>query len=960
MIKEILQWLFILQLQVSIMAAVIFVLRMVLKKAPRIYSYLLWLFLFVRLLCPITLESPVSMIPAGEQLMEAGAETLQNFPLPVGGEAENAQIFANGNKPQNPDLGEKQPAGADYQILSEHIAPKPEQNAKTKRNIGTILPMAAVIIWVGGAAALMLYNLITLKRLKRSLASAKKQEGGYFTSAAIETPFVLGIFSPKIYLPEGICGNELSYILAHEKTHLLRKDYLIKPICLFLTCLYWFNPFVWAAFFLMGKDMEMSCDEHVLNRLGEDIKADYSESLLQFASGRKYIAVPLAFGENGVKERVRNVLRFKKAKLWISAAAILLCIAAGVLLLTTRQGREPDLRVSGQEDTNKPDGANTPAGAGELDETEKEPASFLPEEMIEAPVPTAKVEGDLYTAVSRWASEYADGEADIPYAPDVFYLAKPSEQVLIYYEKWSNAPEITILIEVLSYTETEDGYQLKRDGFQLCDSIASKEAFEKVYCPLGEQNPYLFTGTFVEIIVERMALHDGSVSDFQLPLTAAARALHLGEGQGEISFVNEEETIAVCRYTFHEDGSVVEIPLHMGEFSYPVWTVGDVGNSEDFARQERIASVEYGGESYCFYPTGFYKVLPDGSLKCLYAGYVSISAYETAVVSNGSAYFKIDLLHTPYSLDYMENAVIEVNLATEEWRLVYADEDCLEEVVHLRENGMDSVQLQAAEEYVRTLAVQKAQEEKGESVSLRQPITGILYDIPLSEQDDYGCKASFDLNLDGNMDEIKLAAINSGEGQYLLMINDSAVQFYADNLFYDRLQVISFDGKEQLLLLYDDGPSGDPKTTAYRYRGGLIREMGSIPCEMGSCTISEEGEITGSYRFDVIQSEWAAVTWVYTEEGFVIKEQPYYDYFYDTDLTLLVNLPVHSEMSLESEKTVLTPQKVKLLYTDMEHWFYVEGENKEGGWFYVEERFGMVPEAEVNVSAVFEGLSYAG
>ena len=102
-------------------------------------------------------------------------------------------------------------------------------------------------------------------------------------------------------------------------------------------------------------------------------------------------------------------------------------------------------------------------------------------------------------------------------------------------------------------------------------------------------------------------------------------------------------------------------------------------------------------------------MLPDGSLKCLYAGYVSISAYETAVVSNGSAYFKIDLLHTPYSLDYMENAVIEVNLATEEWRLVYADEDCLGEAVHLRENGMDSVQLQAAEEYVRTLAVQKAQ-----------------------------------------------------------------------------------------------------------------------------------------------------------------------------------------------------------------------------------------------------------
>lgn len=958
MIKEILQWLLVLQLQVSIMAAVIFVLRMVLRKAPRIYSYLLWLFLFVRLLCPITLESPVSMIPAGEQLMEAGAETLQNFPLTAGGE--NAQIFADGDKPQNPALGEGQPVDADYQILSEHIA-LPQQNRAPKWNAGAIASTAAVILWLGGAAALMLYNLITLKQLKRRLSSAKKEEGGYFTSAAIETPFVLGVFSPKIYLPKGICGRELSYILEHEKTHLLRKDYLVKPLCLFLTCIYWFNPIVWISFFFMGKDMEMSCDEHVLNRLGEDIKADYSESLLQFASGRKYIAVPLAFGENGVKERVRNVLHFKKAKLWISVAAILLCIIAGVVLLTTRQSRESDLPASGQKSSKEPDGANAPAGVGEPDETEKKPAPFLPEEMIEAPVPTAKVEGDLYTAVSRWASEYADGEEDIPYAPDVFYLAEPSEQVLIYYEKWNNVPEITILIEVLSYTETEDGYQLQRDGFQLCDSITTKEAYEKAFCPLGEQNPYLFTGTFVEIIAERMALGDESVEDFRLPLTAAVRALHLGEGQGEISLIDEEGMLAVCRYTFREDGSVIEIPLHLEELSHPIWTVGSVEDSADFTKYGRLASMEYEGESYCFYPTGFYKILPDDSLQCLYAGYITTNAHETAVFSNGFAYFSIDLLHTPYSLDYDNNAVIEVNLKAEKWRIAYADEDCLKEAVKLRESGMDSLQLWAAEEYQKKLAMLKAEEEKTEAEGFkpsRQPVTGGPHDIPLAVLDDYGCRASFDLDLDGKEEEISLAAVNSQCTQYLLMINDSAVEFYADNLFYHRLQTISLDGKELLLLLYDDGPSGDPKTTFYRYRGGIIREIGSIPCELSRCTISEDGEITGSYRFDVIQSEWATVTWVYTGEGFAIKEQPYYDYFYDMDLTLLVNLPVHSEMSQDSEETVLAPQKVKLLYTDMAHWFYVEGENKEGGWFYVEERFGMVPEAGVNVSAVFEGLSY--
>ncbi|MBD5537750.1 MAG: hypothetical protein HDQ99_19290 [Lachnospiraceae bacterium] len=932
MMKELLQWLFVLQLQVSIMVMVILVLRIILKKAPRIYSYLLWLIVFVRLLCPVTLESPVSIIPAREQIMAAGAETMPDFPLL----ADNTQAPAN---PQVLAGGEKlqqTPAVSDWQILSENIANllEPEQPIQKKWDAETIFFTVAGIVWLGVAAALMLYNIITLKRLKKRLLSAVKQEDGYFISTAIETPFVLGFFSPKIYLPEGIQGRELSYILEHEKTHLWRKDYLIKPVCLFLTCIYWFNPLVWAAFLLMGKDMEMSCDEHVLGRLGEDIKVDYSESLLQFASGRKYIVVPLAFGENGVKSRVRNVLRFKKAKIWISVVAVLLCVAAGAVLLTTRQNKEPDLQ------------ATEPNGTGE--------------ENIVPPVPTAKVEGDLFTAVNEWASEYAEGEADILYEPYQFYLAEPSNQVLIYYEKWTNAPELTILIEVLSYTETEEGYLLEHDGFKLCDSITSKEEFEEAYSPLSEQNQYLFVGIFTEIIAERMALGDRSVDDFKTPQKAAECALHLGAGQGEIRFVNEEETIAVYCYTFDKDGSQIEIPLHMEEFSYPIWTVGDVGDSEDFAKQQKTASMEYAGESYCFYPTGFYKILADGTLKCLYSGYVSTEACEKAVFLNGFAYFNIDLQHTPYSLDYADNAVVEVNLETEEWRLAYVDENSLREAVSLAESGIATQQLLAAMEYEKNLAELKAREEEMEMLtSFRDKISSIgincLDDIPLKSQDEYGCSASFDLDLDGKADEIKLTT--TGSGDYLLMINDASVEFYADNLSH-KLQVIRPGGEELLLLLYDDGPSSDPVTTFYRYRGGTIKIIGSIPCMLEQCTISDTGEITGSYRFDAIQTEWAKVTWVYTGEGFEMKEQPYYDYSGDRDLTLLVELPVHSEMSLESESVTLAPQKVKLLHTDMEHWFYAEGENGVGGWFYIEKKYGMVPEAGVNVDSVFDGLLY--
>lgn len=176
---------------------------------------------------------------------------------------------------------------------------------------------------------MILYNITALIRLKGRLKEAKLQEERYYVSSFIETPFVLGFLSPRIYLPKGVSTHQLTYILKHEQTHITRRDYIIKPLCLLLTCVYWFNPLLWAAFLLLSKDMEMSCDKTVLKSFDQDIKEEYSRSLLQFASGCKYLSVPLAFGENGVKSQIANVLRFKKKGLWISAVAVGLCAAAG-------------------------------------------------------------------------------------------------------------------------------------------------------------------------------------------------------------------------------------------------------------------------------------------------------------------------------------------------------------------------------------------------------------------------------------------------------------------------------------------------------------------------------------------------------------------------------------------------------------------------------------------------------
>lgn len=182
-----------------------------------------------------------------------------------------------------------------------------------------VVLFVAAVTWLLVAAMLIFYSFWSVFRLKRQLAKAKWVEQNIYEAENLQTPFVLGFFSPRIYLPADLRGREREYVLAHERTHIKRRDYLIKQAAFLVTCVYWFHPLVWLAFYQMCRDMEMSCDESVIRRMGGEIKKEYSASLLSLASGRQIVnGSPLAFGEGGIKARITNVLHYKRPTLWVS------------------------------------------------------------------------------------------------------------------------------------------------------------------------------------------------------------------------------------------------------------------------------------------------------------------------------------------------------------------------------------------------------------------------------------------------------------------------------------------------------------------------------------------------------------------------------------------------------------------------------------------------------------------
>lgn len=293
----------------------VLVLRLIFRKAPAWTRVLLWALVAVRLICPFSVESVLSLLPSGE--------TISTHILTEAVPAVNTGIpFFDGVL--NPVLGES---------LAPHVG--------DSANPLQVLVAVLAVLWLVGVLAFLAYGVIRYVALARKVSTAVQLRDSIYQTEQVGFPFVMGVRKPKIYLPFSIDPQESEYVIAHEQAHIRRGDPLWKLLGFLLLAVYWFHPLLWVAYGLFCRDVEFACDEKVVKTLNPQERADYSQALLNCSVGRRKMgAVPLAFGEVGVQQRVKTILRYKKPRVWMIAGAVVVLVVAAVCLLTNPLSRD--------------------------------------------------------------------------------------------------------------------------------------------------------------------------------------------------------------------------------------------------------------------------------------------------------------------------------------------------------------------------------------------------------------------------------------------------------------------------------------------------------------------------------------------------------------------------------------------------------------------------------------------
>jgi len=278
--------------------------RLLLKKAPKFISYALWSVVAFRLVVPFSFKSMFSLMPRNTNVVPIPHDIIYQQSPEVNSGLKAVDSFIN--------------------------SPLPAPSVESGVNPLQIYVEAGAYIWILGIIALLVYSFLSVFILKRQLKCAQLIEKNIFVANNLKTPFVFGLIRPKIYLPAGLGKEEQRYVLMHERTHISRKDHIIKILAFLIASIHWFNPLVWVAFRLMCMDMELSCDEKVLKLMNDDVKKPYANLLLTLAAEKHILSgSPLAFGEGNVKERIKNVLNYKRPKFWIVLFSIIIVATVG-------------------------------------------------------------------------------------------------------------------------------------------------------------------------------------------------------------------------------------------------------------------------------------------------------------------------------------------------------------------------------------------------------------------------------------------------------------------------------------------------------------------------------------------------------------------------------------------------------------------------------------------------------
>ena len=455
----------------------VLILRFVLKKAPKWINVLLWGIVAIRLICPFSFESTLSLIPSAETI-----------PLNIGMDSTptiNSGISAINNA-VNP-------------IISQSNTPM----AGASVNLLQITIGIYEYIWIFGMIALALYTAISYWRLRRKVDTAVRYKDNIFQSENVSFPFVLGIIKPRIYLPFKLNGQDLEHVVAHEHAHIRRKDHWWKPFGFLLLTIHWFNPLMWLAYVLLCRDIELACDEKVIKELGNEQRGDYTQALVACSVNRRMIAAcPLAFGEVSVKERVKSVMNYKKPAFWVIIISVIVCVGVAVCFLTNPKQDSYTLRIV------------VPAGSQEKFVYTDEEVSTIRNsikiwsgdglgdtEVILSPV--NKTTETRYTAtyLTHGMSVEFDAENDTWFKIGVNMQNPTNEDIIVYVEvenvEVRIVDEINSVIKWFDYLETPD--EMKWDGsleISLTEfpDVTFRWTYGEMLAVKGSKSTSLYTG----------------------------------------------------------------------------------------------------------------------------------------------------------------------------------------------------------------------------------------------------------------------------------------------------------------------------------------------------------------------------------------------------------------------------------------------------------------------------------
>lgn len=306
-----------LSINASYLILAILFIRFILKSLPKKTRIFLWLLVGIRLICLFSIESMFSLIPSKKVVYIT--ETVQP-----------GLIIDTGNQQVSQTINQ----------TIKNVAPSIAENS-TVFDITTLLS----IIWIIGIGLFFIYFISSVIQLKRKLKEAVLLKGNVYLCDHIDACFVFGIFHPNIYIPSSIDEKDIKYILAHERTHIERKDYVSKPIAFLLLSIHWFNPIVWIAYKCFCNDLELVCDEKVLLDLGLEYKKEYSNTLINYSDQTHLGICPLAFSENNVKSRVMSILEYKKPSNWFIVFGALICCLLIVFFMTSPKNKLENIEI---------------------------------------------------------------------------------------------------------------------------------------------------------------------------------------------------------------------------------------------------------------------------------------------------------------------------------------------------------------------------------------------------------------------------------------------------------------------------------------------------------------------------------------------------------------------------------------------------------------------------------------